>query len=184
MRLATSFAMCSWSSTTIVRMRSWEWPCDGGTREGPRPKWSRASTAAPASACTPEAGECIRRGFALRGERAAAAAAAGRVRVLEGEARALHRRDVVDRHAVDVLGGEGIDEDSPLPLVDHEVVLGGLVLDQKPVLEATAPARLDADAEPALGGVDAFLRHELHDLGAGHGRHGQHDIGLLGRAHL
>ena len=62
----------------------------------------------------------------LGGERAAAAAAARCVRVLEGEAGALHRRHVVDRDAAEVLRRERIDEHPPAALVDDEVVFGGL----------------------------------------------------------
>ena len=92
----------------------------------------------------------------LGGERAAAAAAARGVRVLEGEAGALHRRDVVDRDAVQVLRRERIDEHAPFALVDDEVVFGGLVFDEEAVLEAAAAAGLDAHAKAALGRIDVL----------------------------
>src|SRR5687767_10339367 len=103
------------------------------TCEGPRVcDDSRASSTAPASGRTPETdrGMCIRSGV----EGAAATAAPGRVRILEGEARALHGRHVVDRHAAQVLRRERVHEDAEAAVVDHEVVVGRLVLDEEPVL--------------------------------------------------
>src|SRR5688500_6372538 len=64
-----------------------------------------------------------------RGERAAAAAAAGRRRILEREARALHRRDVVDHGAVQVLRRERVDEHAEALVLDDEIILGRRVLD-------------------------------------------------------
>src|SRR5688500_13708368 len=174
MRLATSRAMSSWSSTTIVRMRSPP-ALPAGTREGPRfVKTSRASAAAPASGWPPATV------FDISGrsgrERTTAAAAAGGVRDLEREAGPLHRRDVVDRHAAQVLGRERFNEDVEAVVRQHEIVLGRLVLDQLAVLEAAAPAGLDRDAQPALGGRDALGIHEGLDLDGRDGRHGQRHV--------
>src|SRR5215207_6087786 len=122
MRDATRRAMSAWSSTTIVRIFSscvaaWE-----ATREGPRDIASRASSAAPASMRTPETVLLIGRSG---GEGAAAAASTRRVRVLEGEPGALHRRHVVVGHAAQVLRGERVDEDLELAHREDGVVLGG-----------------------------------------------------------
>src|SRR5688500_4471882 len=74
---------------------------------------------------------CCYRGSirSLCGERAAAPAAARRRRILEREARALHRRHVIDHGAVQVLRREWIDEDPEALVLDDEVVLGRRVLD-------------------------------------------------------
>src|SRR5262245_44014527 len=68
--------------------------------------------------------------FVLRAKGAAAAASARRIRVLEREARTLHRRDVIDGDAVDVLSGEGIDKHLPVALFDDHVVFSRRVFDQ------------------------------------------------------
>src|SRR6185503_6743705 len=78
----------------------------------------------------------------LRGEGATAAAAAGGVRIREGEAGAHHRRHVVDRNSVQILRREGIDEYAPTILLDDEIVFGGFVLDEEAVFEPAAAARL------------------------------------------
>src|SRR5262249_3819396 len=93
----------------------------------------------------------------LRRERAAATAAAGRVRILEGETGALHRRHVVDRDPVEILRRERIDEPLVALLPEHDVVVGRLLLDEQAVAEAAAPAGLNAHAEPAVGDGHAFL---------------------------
>src|SRR5690606_11603159 len=63
------------------------------------------------------------------GERAAAAAAARGVRVLEREAGTHHGGDVVDLHAIQVLPAERVDEETEPVALDHVVVFLGLVLD-------------------------------------------------------
>src|SRR6478672_7323185 len=184
MRAATSLARSSCSLTTTVRMRSSPVVCGaGGTLEGPRVALRpRAWCPAPTSPGAPVTGTVICRVGSGR-ERAAAAAAAGRVRVLEGEARALHRRRVVDDDAADVLGRERVDEHAIVTLVDDQIVFRGGVLDQEAVLEAAAPARLHAHAQATDGGIDPFLGHELLDLGARDGRDGHQDFRLIGGAH-
>src|SRR5262245_14359229 len=98
------------------------------TREGPRVgNRSRASSSTTASLREP----VTESGIVLRGERTTAAATASRVRVLEGEAGTHHRRDVVDRDAVEVLRREGIDEDAPAFLVEDEIVLRSLVFNEQ-----------------------------------------------------
>jgi hypothetical protein len=49
----------------------------------------------------------------------------------------------------------------PLALSNHEIVFGGLIFDEKAVLEAAAAARLDAHAESALRRIDVLGFHEL-----------------------
>src|SRR5687768_9389705 len=150
MRAATRRAMSSWSSTTTVRIRSVPGVSAAGTSEGPRAGSASRASLVPAAASGAAAVECMVMAGASGGEGAAASAAAGRVRILEGESGALHGRHVVDRDAVQVLGGERVHEDPEAALVQHEVVLGGLVLDEQAVAEAAAAARLDADPQPAL----------------------------------
>src|SRR5215207_10647235 len=153
-----------------------------GTRKGPRiAEGSRASVAAP-TPCWVSETECgivVRwtgGGPASGGEGATATAAAGRIGVLERESRALHRRDVVDRHAAQVLRREGVDEHLEAVLIEDQIVLGARVLDEEPVLEATATAGLHADAQAALVGRDALSVHELLHLGRRHGRYGERDL--------
>src|SRR5881396_1363838 len=62
-------------------------------------------------------------------ERRPAAAAAGCVRVLEGEARFLEIALVVDVHAVQVLAAEAVDEEPHAARLDHHVVGLGLFFD-------------------------------------------------------
>src|SRR5688572_23492405 len=98
------------------------------------------------------------------GERAAATAAAGRVRVVEREPGAHHRRNVVDLHAVEVLGTERIDEDPQPVHRDDLVVLLGVVLDVEAVLEPGAATRKNCD--PKAGRLRSpLLFHELLYLG-------------------
>src|SRR5690606_12009055 len=97
-------------------------------------------------------------------EGAAAAASAGRVRVLEGEPGPHHRRDVVDLHAVQVLGAERIHEETKPVRVEDLIILLGLILDVEAVLEARAPAGQDRDAQARSLG-SALLGHELPHFG-------------------
>src|SRR5882672_7427779 len=69
------------------------------------------------------------------GERRPAAAATCRIRILEGESRLLEVALEVDRHAVQVLGAEAVDEAAHAAGLDHDVVLHGLVFDVQAVLE-------------------------------------------------
>src|SRR5687767_5751648 len=119
----------------------------------------------------------------LRRERAAAAAAASRGRILERESRPLHRADVVDDGAVEILRREGVDEDAEPLVVDDDVVLCGRILDQQSVLEPAAATRLHADAKAATVGGDTFRLNEAPDFGCRDGRHGELDLRLLSCAH-
>src|SRR6266568_905246 len=93
-----------------------------------------------------------------------AAAAAGGVRVFEGEPGLLEVALVVQGHAVQVLRAEPVDEAAHAGALDDDVVIGGLVLDAEAVLEARAPARQHADAQPGGLGGHLLLRHELAHL--------------------
>src|SRR6266566_2942347 len=97
-------------------------------------------------------------------ERRSAAAAAGGVRVFEGEPGLLEVALVVQGHAVQVLRAEPVDEAAHAGALDDDVVIGGLVLDAEAVLEARAPARQHADAQPGGLGGHLLLRHELAHL--------------------
>src|SRR5438552_8987407 len=94
----------------------------------------------------------------------AAAAAAGGVRGFEGEPGLLEVALVVQGHAVQVLRAEPVDEAAHAGALDDDVVIGGLVLDAEAVLEARAPARQHADAQPGGLGGHLLLRHELAHL--------------------
>src|ERR1043166_8612781 len=93
-----------------------------------------------------------------------AAAAAGGVRVFEGEPGLLEVALVVQGHAVQVLRAEPVDEAAHAGALDDDVVVGGLVLDAEAVLEARAPARQHADAQAGGLGGHLLLRHELAHL--------------------
>src|SRR5881392_3965281 len=113
-----------------------------------------------------------------------AAAAAGGVRVFEGEPRLLEVAPVVQGDAVQVLGAESVHEAAHAGALDHDVVVGGLVFDAEAVFEARAPARQHADAQAGGLGGHLLLRHELADLDRGLVGHGQGDgSGTLRRRH-
>src|SRR2546421_3813963 len=113
-----------------------------------------------------------------------AAAAAGGVRVFEGEPRLLEVALVVQGDAVQVLGAESVHEAAHAAALDHDVVVGGLVFDAEAVFEARAPARQHADAQAGGLGGHLLLRHELADLDRGLVGHGQGDgSGTLRRRH-
>src|SRR6266568_962370 len=97
-------------------------------------------------------------------ERRSAAAAAGRVRILERETGFLEIALVVERDAVQVLGAEGVDEDADAGRLEHHIVLEGLVFDAQAVLEPRAAARQHADAEAGGLGGDFLLDDELPDF--------------------
>src|SRR5438874_1228824 len=113
-----------------------------------------------------------------------AAAAAGGVRVFEGEPRLLEVALVVQGDAVQVLGAESVHEAAHAAALDHHVVVGGFVFDAEAVFEARAPARQHADAQAGGLGGHLLLRHELADLDRGLVGHGQGDgSGTLRRRH-
>src|SRR5438094_3912838 len=113
-----------------------------------------------------------------------AAAAAGGVRVFEGEPGLLEVALVIQGDAVQVLGAEPVDEAAHAGALDHDVVVGWLVFDAEAVFEARAPARQHADAQAGGLGGHLLLRHELADLDRGLVGHGQGDgSGTLRRRH-
>src|SRR5213082_277289 len=93
-----------------------------------------------------------------------AAAAAGGVRVFEGEPRLLEVALVVQGDAVQVLGAESVHEAAYAGALDHDVVVGGLVFDAEAVFEAGAPARQHADPQPGGLRGHLLLRHEFAHL--------------------
>src|ERR1051326_2646117 len=76
-----------------------------------------------------------------------AAAPAGCVGIVEGEARPLHGGDVVDGDAVEILQAEAVHEDPEPVHSDHVIVLEGTLLDVEAVLEARAASREHAHPE-------------------------------------
>src|SRR5690606_26207115 len=109
---------------------------------------------------TPQRGA---RGGPSNGERAAAAAAARGVRVLEREAGAHHGGDVVDLHAIQVLAAERIHEEAQPVGLDDVVVFLRLVLDVQAVLEARAATGQNGHTQPGRF-RRALLLHELPHL--------------------
>ena len=97
----------------------------------------------------------------LRRERRTAAAPASGVRVLEGEARALHRRHVVDRDITHVLRRKGIDKDPEAILVENEIILSRFVLDEERIFEPTAATRLAGSTGRVKGTVPSWLLQQL-----------------------
>src|SRR6266542_3140575 len=97
-------------------------------------------------------------------ERRSAAAAAGGVRVLEGEPGLLEVALVIQGDAVQVLRAEAVHEAAHAAGLDHDVVVPGLVFDVQAVLEARAPAREHRDPEAGRVGGHLLLRHELAHL--------------------
>src|SRR5881275_3119747 len=93
-----------------------------------------------------------------------AAAAAGGVRVFEGEPGLLEVALVVQGHAVQVRRAEPVDETAHAGALDDDVVIGRLVLDAEAVLEARAPARQHADPQPGGLRGHLLLRHEFAHL--------------------
>src|SRR5256886_3190105 len=78
-------------------------------------------------------------------ERRSAAAAAGSVRVLEGEPRLLEVAPEVDHRAVQVLGAEGVDEAPHAARFHDDVVVERLLVDVEAVAESRASARQHRD---------------------------------------
>src|SRR5690349_3728600 len=99
------------------------------------------------------------------GERRPAAAAARGVRILEGEPRLLEVALVVERHAVQILGAEPIDEAAHPGALDHRIVVTGLVLDAQTVAKPRAPAGKHADPQAGGLGRDLLLGHKFPYLG-------------------
>src|SRR5690606_40604702 len=103
-------------------------------------------------------------GRSSNGERAAAAARARGVRVLEREPRAHHGGDVVDLYAIQVLAAERIHEETEPVALDDVVILLGFVLDVQAVLEARAATGQHGHTQ--TGRLSrALLLHELLHLG-------------------
>src|SRR5664279_327527 len=152
----------------------------GCIRQGPR-RYDPSRASSNNSSGARDAPASVRQ--LLRVERAAAAAATRRIRIREGEARALHRRHVVDRHAVEILGGEGVDEHLEPFLLDDEIIVSRLLLDQQTVFEAAAATGLHAHTKSAACLDDAFLLHESLDLDRCRRRYGYGDGGFLGGGH-
>src|SRR5262249_40837689 len=99
----------------------------------------------------------------LSGERAAAPASAGGVRVVEGEARTHAAVAVVDLNVLKVLRAEHVDEDSQSTGFDYLVIGLGRLFDIHRVLESGASARHDAHAQTAIH-PHIFRFEELLDL--------------------
>src|SRR5690349_17144928 len=97
----------------------------------------------------------------LGGERRAAAAAAGCIRVLEGETRTHDVGDIVDFHAVQVLRAEHIDEQAHAFLIQNEIALPRILFDIQTVLKSRAAAGHHAHAQSRGFRQSLFARHKL-----------------------
>ena len=86
-------------------------------------------------------------GAASDGERHAAAAGGGRVRVGDHEPRPLQVFPVVDFRAHEILEAHRVHEQLGALALDHEVVLAGRVLEGESVLESGAAAAFDVNAQ-------------------------------------
>src|SRR5215468_9626136 len=103
------------------------------------------------------------RGADLSGERTAAPASAGGVRIIEGEARTHDAVDVIDLNALQVLRAEHVDEDPQPARFDHLIIGLGRFFDVHRILETGASAGHDAHAQTALHS-HIFRFEELLDL--------------------
>src|SRR5690606_32268183 len=99
------------------------------------------------------------------GEAAAATAGRLRVRIADGELRAVQALDVVDRGAHQVLQAERVDQQGHAVGGDRQVVLALFFVELEAVLEPRTAAALDVDAQ--LQGVVALFGDELAHLGRG-----------------
>ena len=118
----------------------------------------------------------------LDGERVAAAARRGGVRVVDLEPGLLEAVQEVDRRALEVRSAVGVDHDRDAVLLERLVVVDRAGVEAEPVLEARAPAALDRDAQNralALG----ILGHQLADLLRGVRGQGNESVGALDDLH-
>src|SRR5207244_7392258 len=99
----------------------------------------------------------------LRRERRAAAAGAGRVRILDDELGALDAFLVIDFGANQILVAHRIDQERYAVLFHRRVVIVHGLVESEPVLEARAPAPGDEHAELELWVT--FLIDEVFHLG-------------------
>src|SRR5215475_7906435 len=86
----------------------------------------------------------------LSGERTAASATAGGVRIVEGEARTHDAVDVINLNVFEVLRAEHVDEDSQPARFDNLVIGLRRFFDVHRILEAGASAGHDAHAQTAV----------------------------------
>src|ERR1044072_5205780 len=106
-----------------------------------------------------------RRNLFLVGDAERRAAAAGRddVRVVDLEARALQRLDVVDDRPAHVRQARLVDEDLQAGVLE-DLVAVALGVEREVVLKAGAAAALDAHAQAGRRDVGTLRRKELMDL--------------------
>src|SRR3990172_506337 len=124
----------------------------------------------------PESGGCERAISDLEG--LAAAAASGRVRVVELEARAHDVVDVVDLGSIQIEMASRVDEEPDAVLLESLVPGRGLVVERELILEARAAAADHTDPEPRLGAT-ILLEELLHFRGC-HRSNLKHRTCLLG----
>ena len=81
----------------------------------------------------------------LRRERRAASAAAGRIRILEREARSHHIRRMVDGDAIQILCRKHIDKEPDVILIHNKIACFRFFLDIEAVLKSRTSARYDTN---------------------------------------
>src|SRR6266702_4115576 len=97
-------------------------------------------------------------------ERRSAAAAAGGVRILEGEPGLLEVALVVDHGAVEILRAELIDKQPHTRALDDDVIRRRLRFDVQAITEARAPARQHRNAQSRRFLSNLFFREKLFNL--------------------
>jgi hypothetical protein len=105
----------------------------------------------------------------LNAERAAAAASALDVRVVEFEARSFDCLDVINLHTVEVHFAHLIDENfEAVEFIDVVAVLIDLILESHVIAETRATAAYDGNPQAGRGGI--LLRQDFLHLGDGYWR--------------
>ena len=84
-------------------------------------------------------------------EGASAAASARSLGIGEAEALSHHAGHIVDLHALEILGAEGVHENPEVVQLQHFVVVFGRLFDVQTVLEAGTTAGKDGDTQPGGG---------------------------------
>ncbi len=89
-----------------------------------------------------------------------------RIGVVDLEAEAARLFDVIERHAFEVVGAVGIDENRDRLVLDDEVALGPFLLAHQPKLVLEALRSTPRDGEPRTVIVFVLVRENALELGA------------------
>src|SRR6185503_15962525 len=100
--------------------------------------------------------------FTQLGSKAGATPTATRgIGIVEREPGALHRRDVVDRHAIQVLRAEAVNEHTHPGGVEDQIIVQRALFDIEAVLEPGAAAWEHAEAESCRVGGNVLCGDEF-----------------------